>query len=221
MTDTPKPDATRAKPAIEPTVGAAVDAMMTELEHDPRFLPSAFWRDINAKNIDMIASEGLRNFKRTVSQNYYNWLITRVRDPQFRKALLFWSWHPTLRPLTTRIEPDIRLRFTTTADTVTLTTFQRWKYALFTALVWEQMRGHDHLGLASVLSEPELGNPMKIRQAGRLITQDLANSIVEGNIIADTLGGTAKPRVAEVGAGNPGVIGCCRRQVRPAPSVEE
>jgi putative sugar O-methyltransferase len=179
-----------------------MDAMMTELEKDQRFLPSAFWRDINAKNLDMIASEGLYNFKRTVSQNYYNWLITRIRDPQFRKALVFWLLHPSLKPLRTRIESDIRLRFTTRADVVVLNSLQRLKYKIFATLVWEQMLKHDKYGFSKILSEPEIGNPIKIWQDQKLITQDLANSIVECNVIADTLKDIRKPMVAEIGAGS-------------------
>jgi putative sugar O-methyltransferase len=179
-----------------------MDAMMAQLEKDPRFLPSEFWRDINAKNIDMIALEGLHNFKRTLSQNYYNWLITRIRDPQFRKALMFWLLHPSLKPLRTKIEDDIRLRFTTRADAVVLNLLQRFKYKIFATLVWEQMLKYDQYGFSKILTEPEIGNPIRIWQDKKLITQDLANSIVECNVIADTLKDIKKPMVAEIGAGS-------------------
>jgi hypothetical protein len=50
---------------------AAID-MAAELEaDDPVFLPSAFWCDLNDKNRRMLEEEGLANFKRTVSQNYF------------------------------------------------------------------------------------------------------------------------------------------------------
>ncbi|MBD3812295.1 MAG: putative sugar O-methyltransferase [Betaproteobacteria bacterium] len=176
--------------------------MMAELEKDRRFLPSEFWRDINAKNLDMIASDGLLNFKRTVSQNYYNWLITRIRDPQFRKALAFWLLHPSLKPLETKIEKEICLRFTNRSGVVTLTPLQRLKYKIFATLVWEQMLKHDKHGFSKILSEPELGNPIKIWQGQKIITQDLANSIVECNVIADTLSGISNPKIAEIGAGS-------------------
>jgi putative sugar O-methyltransferase len=188
--------------SAEESFYSAMDAMMSELEKDKRFLPSEFWRDINAKNLDMIASEGLYNFKRTVSQNYYNWLITRIRDPQFRKAFLFWLLHPTLKPLRAKIEGDIRLRYTTRADVVVLSAFQRLKYKIFVGLVWEQMLKYDKYGFSKDLSEPEIGNPIKIRLGDKLITQDLANSIVECNVIADVLKSVKKPKVAEVGAGS-------------------
>ena len=202
MIDLRQKDRYMQKLITDESFHSTMDVMMAELEKDPRFLPSAFWRDINAKNLDMIASEGLHNFKRTVSQNYYNWLITRLRDPQFRRALVFWLWHPSLKPLQTKIEKDIRLRFTTRVDAVVLSPLQRWKYKIFTALVWEQMLQHDKHGFSKAMEEPEAGNPIKIWQDGKLITQDLANSIVEGNVIADTLKGIKRPRIAEIGAGS-------------------
>ena len=180
----------------------SMDAMMVELERDARFLPSEFWRDINAKNLDMIVKQGLHNFKRTVSQNYYNWLITRLRDAQFRRALYFWVRNPSNKHLRTKIESDISLRFTYRPDAVSLSRMQRWKYKIFTSLVWEQMLKHDKHGLAKSLQEPEIGNPIKIWQDGRLITQDLANSIVEANVMADAMTGVKHPKIAEIGAGS-------------------
>jgi putative sugar O-methyltransferase len=183
-------------------VQSEVDRMMTELENDVRFLPSAFWRDLSKKNLDMIESEGLENFKRTVSQNYYNWLITDLRHPQFRRALLFWLKHPSIQPFFAKIDEQVQLRLTTSNDVVVLTAAQRFKYKIFVALVWLQMHQYDKHGFAASLHEPEIGNPIKIRQAKKLITQDLANSIVECNVIADTLAGIARPVVAEIGAGS-------------------
>jgi hypothetical protein len=72
----------------ENSFAALMDEMMTELESDPRFLPSEFWRDINAKNLKMLATEGLENFKRTVSQNYYNWLLLLKKNyPDLLKTI--------------------------------------------------------------------------------------------------------------------------------------
>lgn len=181
---------------------ATMDKMMTELEKDPRYLPSEFWRDINAKNLDMIAKQGLHNFKRTVSQNYYNWLITRVRDIQFRSAIIFWLFHPSVKPLSAKIETDINLRFTTSSENVHLTKFQRFKYKLFASLVWLQMLKHDKHGLADKLAEPTLGNPIQILHDGKLITQDLANSIVECNVIVDHVKDIESAKIAEIGAGS-------------------
>ena len=51
------------------------------------------------------------------------------------------------------------------------------------------------------VNEPEIGNPFRIECGGRLLSQDLASSIVECNVVADLLKDIPRPRVAEVGAG--------------------
>jgi hypothetical protein len=83
---------------------AATD-MAAELEaDDPVFLPSAFWRDLNDKNRRMLEEEGLANFKRTVSQNYFNWLVADRKSHLFRHALRQWCRRPNLLPLLSRLE---------------------------------------------------------------------------------------------------------------------
>ncbi len=58
--------------------------MMDELETAPLYLPSEFWRDINQTNMAMLWNQGIENFKRTIAQNYYNWLVHKSDDPQLR-----------------------------------------------------------------------------------------------------------------------------------------
>lgn len=61
----------------------------------------------------------------------------------------------------------------------------------------------DKRELRAGLSEPILGNPIKIRLGERLISQDLANSIIEANVIADLLDSpSSRRRVGEIGAGS-------------------
>lgn len=175
---------------------------MDEVETAPAFVPSAFWRDINEKNIRMLEADGLENFKRTVSQNYYNWLITRVLDPQFRRVVAQWLRRPSRRPFRTEIEDDVTLRLITGSEPVTLTRRQRLFYRLFVGGVWEIMCRADTAGLRERLAEPELGNPIRIRQDDKLITQDLANSIIECNLVVELAKAAgARPRIAEIGAG--------------------
>ena len=42
-----------------------------------------FWDGLIAANLEMLRSEGIANFKRTVCSNYYNWLVTSLRDRRF------------------------------------------------------------------------------------------------------------------------------------------
>ena len=83
----------------------AFDQMMTELEcDDPLFVPSEFWRDLNKKNQQMLEAEGLANFKRTVSQNYFNWIITDADHTLVRHARDKWWRRPNLLPLLSRLD---------------------------------------------------------------------------------------------------------------------
>jgi putative sugar O-methyltransferase len=181
----------------------ANDVMMSELQANPNYLPSKYWKEINKKNINMLGMEGIENFKRTVSQNYYNWIITDTHHPMLRKVLFRWLHHPSLRIFRSKIEKDIKLRFITSDKPIILNWRERFIYRIFVGLVWGAMLGEDHERLNAKISEPEIGNPIHIWQNGKLITQDLANSIIECNIIASLVKKTGgHPKIAEIGAGS-------------------
>jgi putative sugar O-methyltransferase len=182
-----------------------VAVMMDELEKDPAFLPSAFWRALNEKNMMMLEADGIANFKRTLSQNYYNWLITSPLHPQFLALALRWLRKPSRLPFRLKVGDVGNLRTSVTRGHITLTAFQKWVYGLFVGFGWELMRRYDRHGLHAELSEPLAGNPMRIHDGDRLISQDLANSIIECNAIVDALEGpdsNTHPKVAEIGAGS-------------------
>lgn len=177
--------------------------MIQEIEKDPRFLASKFWTDIGQKNMDMLEDRGLDNFKRTVSQNYFNWIVGK-RTPMVRHIYRNWLKHPTLNPWRSSIEDrEITLSFYTQDTPVTLTKRQKDHYRRFVTYVWDLMTRIDGRKLSDHLSEPSLGNPIKILLGERLISQDLANSVIEANLVADLLDSTSSQRrVAEIGAGS-------------------
>ncbi len=183
---------------------SAISEMVNEIgTADAIYKPSEFWVDICAKNVKMLQSQGLENFKRTLAQNYFNWLIFSPLDPQFRCVLRYWPRHFSHYPFTNKVEPLQNI----------LTTFSwqralklRWYHALaykfFVSLLWEFMRVSDHTGMNHRLEEPSLGNPILIYRNGKRISQDLANSILEYNFILDNIADLVRrPRVAELGAG--------------------
>ena len=183
------------------TPPGVVEAMLDELETDPVFLPSAFWRELSQKNMKMLELEGLSNFKRTLSQNYYNWMITSPHHRLFRHAFLTWLRRPNLLPLKTKIEEIEQLRLTTTDQRVSLSPLRREIYRVYVTFVWTLMTEVDTRNLRKRVSEPEVGNPIRVWDGDKLLSQDLANSIVECNAILDLLADRQRPRVAEVGAG--------------------
>ncbi len=178
------------------------ESMMDELETDPVFLPSQFWRTVNVKNAAMLQIEGIENLKRTVSQNYYNWLITWPWDPQFRFALRDWIKNPSLSVFKGSIEKPLSIRLITGNQPIVLSFRARTFYRLFVSLIWLKLEKYDQRNLRELVSEPEVGNPIRIQQGGRLISQDLVNSIIECNVVAELIDGLQhRPKVAEVGAG--------------------
>lgn len=165
------------------------------------YRPSKFWEMLGGLNEQMLAEHGLENLKRTVAQNYYNWLVVGTEDNQFRNVLRHWLSHPTLAPFLNAIE---KLDFVKTIGK------QRrlgWKeallYKLFVGFLWELARDVDRTGLTQTLQEPLTGNPIRILRKGRLISQDLATSIREVSTMLEARPGLGDgPKlVAELGAG--------------------
>ena len=168
----------------------------------PLYQPSVLWEQLNALNTDQVERLGLRHFKRSVNQNYFNWLPTDLGDNQLRRVLRYWMRRPTFAPLCSRME--VPLLFEGFARQPTLATWKaRTLYRLFVALLWERAMREDALGLLDRVEEPELGDPLRIKHRGRLVSQDLANSVREANRLLAHLpsDSTRRPVIAELGAG--------------------
>lgn len=163
------------------------------------FAPSGFWADLNEKNQRMLSAEGLANFKRTVAQNYFNWLIQDDSHPYFQHVKKSGP-APLLTAISTLREMD-GLMLTTNDEPLTLSKRERDAYRRYVCHVWAIMRKHDKRGLRRQVTEPAVGNPFPIKFGRRILSQDLATSIVECNLIADLRCGVPNPRIAELGAG--------------------
>ncbi|HEX4435949.1 MAG TPA: putative sugar O-methyltransferase [Solirubrobacteraceae bacterium] len=166
------------------------------------YRPGEFWDGLIATNLEMLRSEGIANFKRTVSNNYYNWLVVSLTDPQVQHALKRWLRRPTLGPVLNRLQaPATGLRTLDRADTYSLSGAAAWRYKFFVGEAWETARREDLIGLTDRISEPLVGNPIAVAHRGRSISQDLANSVIE-LMFASRSGAVGDgARVAELGAG--------------------
>ena len=79
--------------------------MVAEVTASPSlYRPSKFWVDLNEINQTMLDELGVENLKRTLAQNYFNWLVTSRQDPQYQAVRRLWKCHPTLRPYLNRLE---------------------------------------------------------------------------------------------------------------------
>ena len=110
--------------------------MVEEVANAPAlYRPSRFWEFLGGLNEQMLSEHGLENLKRTVAQNYYNWLVVGTKDNQFRNAFRHWLSRPTLAPFFSSIEPLDFLK------TIGKQRRLGWKeaqlYKLFVGFVWE------------------------------------------------------------------------------------
>ena len=176
--------------------------MVEEVANAPAlYRPSRFWEFLGGLNEQMLSEHGLENLKRTVAQNYYNWLVVGTKDNQFRNAFRHWLSRPTLAPFFSSIEPLDFLK------TIGKQRRLGWKeaqlYKLFVGFVWELAREVDRTGLTQMLEEPLAGNPIRILRKGRRISQDLASSIREASTMLEARPdlGNGPRIVAELGAG--------------------
>jgi putative sugar O-methyltransferase len=184
-------------------IEASIEAMRRGLEDAPAiYQPGEYWDELIAANIEMLRADGIENLKRTVSNNYYNWLVTGLTDQQLHRALRTWLEHPSLAPLTNRMqERATGLRVLNKEQAFALSRASAWRYKFFVGTIWELASREDPFGLTARVSEPEVGNPIRISHRGRLISQDLANGIIELGFVARSGVVRDGARVGELGAG--------------------
>ncbi|HUI44493.1 MAG TPA: putative sugar O-methyltransferase [Nitrospirota bacterium] len=157
------------------------------------YLPSRFWEALNEKNIQQLESSGLQNFKQTVAQNYFTWVVGR-RDKQFRylvRHTSLWAW------------PAVLKDYFTYDPSVPLNRKQQRELIIFTRMLWKFAEKNDTEHLLAHIDEPLEGNPFRIHLNGKLISQDLANSILEYYSIRENFKSPThdKVTICELGAG--------------------
>lgn len=132
-------------------------------------LPSRYWEELNRKNLRQLTENKYENFKRTIARNYFTWIINPF-DEQLRFLMREAGYLQSLRYLsaamTAPLHPPLKRKHT-------------FYYNTLTNLLWDYVEKHDPEKLLMRLSEPREGNPPEISRDGRLISQDLANAVLE------------------------------------------
>ena len=192
----------RRTPAVKIDYNIMSEMVEEVRRSDHTFRPSEYWQVLNKINIQQLNAYGLNNFKRTINQNYYNWIPDGFDNNQMKSLVSFWAKNPSLTAVNAKMktpgffEPP-------EADNPFVEEEGAEIYRLFVGLLWHYTEKTDSYGISGQLSEPELGNTIHIESGGRLISQDLANSIRERNINYDYFdkdpGKTN--HIAEIGAG--------------------
>lgn len=170
------------------------------------FHASAFWKKLCQKNTQWLLEDGVENFKRTVNNNYFNWLVSPRSDYFHRMLKSYLRRHKRsprkLLALTTpRIAGGLRRTYVSSNER-----FGYWEkklYAIYLLCLHDYVSSVDRLEDFARMEEPPVGNPIIIENAGRRISQDLCNSYLEYLFMLDSLGGRfgSIDIVAEIGGG--------------------
>lgn len=196
----------------------SLEAMKAELTAAPAiYHPSAYWEYFNDLHVRTLSHVGLGRFKRTINQNYFNF-VPSLADPHLLCLLRWWLRHPRLGALRNefadpdadaasgRLLPVERRIFRAMVHRPGLRRIGRRAqvalYRLMVSLLWEYTTAHDPMRLLDGLEEPQLGMPIDMKRGGRRISQDLAHSVLEANAIFEGSKRQDRPAtVVEVGAG--------------------
>ena len=165
--------------------------MFKEMKKSPAlYQPSAFWAVLNEVHLEYLSKDGFDNFKRTVNSKYFNWgtigIIVHQLSPIFKELL------------SGNVAPLIDSKF---EDREKLNYFKALTYRIYLASLFEYISQYDSLNILNNIEEPLIGNPFVVKYKGKLISQDLCNSVYEFYSITQLTHLPEKVKVAELGAG--------------------
>jgi putative sugar O-methyltransferase len=189
----------------------SIDQMKHEMQAAPAVdHPSAFWKGMSEVNERILDWSGEANFKRTLNQNYFNFIPIAPDDPRMAR----------LRRLVPDFTQNTLDRYAIEdpdRDPSSWMSFypnyyifkdpdgarKRELYREYLALMYEYALRRDRSGLLATLDEPTLGNPIGVHRSGRLISQDLVNSVRERNSIIGAMEASTDTHftLGELGAG--------------------
>lgn len=168
---------------------------------------SQAWTALSKKNFDQLLRDGFSNFKRTIATNYFTFLV-QAGDPQIA----------ALEEILSDMEIDAcRNLALAEQDDLDVNIPDQFSYRYFVHLLWLYARKLDVNKNLERVTEPEIGNPYKVHQGRQIISQDLANSMIEYYSMAEVLDFKECNRILEIGAGygrNAHVVMSLHPQVR-------
>jgi len=160
------PDPTQAAFDLYPEIKSMFDEFP---KYRSEILPSKYWEELNRKNLQQLVDSKYENFKRTLARNYFTWIVNPW-NKQMRFLMGeagFWQSMKIFFGALTSPRHELLKRKHTIY------------YNLLTNLLWSYVEKDDTDGNLKKLHEPLDGNPLEVMRDGRLISQDLANSLIE------------------------------------------
>ena len=154
--------------------------------------PSKYWVALNKKNLEQLEKYGYENFKRTIALDYFTWLVSPW-DEQIKYLV-------GNLPVRTVIKNVFRTLLTRKHKCFNWA--QSLSYNFITYMVYEYVLRNDKACLLDNLDEPAEGNPPEVYLKRKLISQDLANSVLEFKAVMDSgIDKKAIKTIIELGAG--------------------
>jgi len=155
-------------------------------------MTSKYWTELNRKNIDQLQREGYCNFKQTVGKNYFIW-ATRIRDPKIRYLMNNLPLSCVSSAFAKALFSKRHIYFSLKGTIV---------YNFLSLLLWEYTIRKISFNMVDSIEEPLEGNPPCVRVGRRMISQDLAYSVLELNeMIKGGVDFNSINTVMELGAG--------------------
>jgi putative sugar O-methyltransferase len=172
-----------------------LESMFTAMDSgDTHAQPSKYWIELNRMNVAQLQQHGYKNFKRTIALNYFTFVRILPWDSQFLFLLRHLSVQVSLGCLRRALSAPKHDYFSA------FNWIQSLLYNFLTISSWEYSRKIVSDSGLLALREPSEGNPALITdRTGALISQDLANSIIE--VSAMNLSLLRNSVVLELGAG--------------------
>ena len=145
--------------------------MLSDLEKSSSILkPSRFWGEINKVHIKLLKHGGYSNFKSNLARQYF-------------ANIPFFLLNRQIQFLVFNLSPFITIKFLIKSIFIGkhkyYSYFDSIGYSFITLLIWEYVQKNDKNKLMDKFYEPVFGNPPKIFDNSKLISQDIANSVLE------------------------------------------
>lgn len=138
-------------------------------KHGEKKYTSDNWITLSQIHIDKLLNEGYDNFKHTIAGHYFTWLLEPIT--------------PFLNFLIDNLSEREISHFRKLAQTLPPPLYASKEFDLTTLLLWQYVKNQGLEKELANLSEPQEGSPPAIKFEGRLISQDIANSLLEWDII--------------------------------------
>lgn len=165
--------------------------MIEEFQKAPViYRSSMFWEQLNRLHLKHLSKKGFDNFKRTVNTNYFNWgglgILVHQVSPILNEFI-----RGNFAPLIN--SRNIGAKKSNFIEALI--------YRIYLASLFEHISKIDSLKILDKVEEPRIGNPFLVKYKGKLISQDLCNSVYDFYSFTKDISLPKKVRIAELGAG--------------------